>query len=147
MNSFILMIYFVFKHDSYTSDESVHSKPSVGDLYVVKDDAFMIDKKYENVTDVKLVFDETMLISNSDVLEQQEHANLVVGVNANKDVDGSETKTIVGVDFVLSAKIFVSDEDVEFALKNVTVSNDTILSHPAKAETRCATAHSTSYMI
>nr|GEW80078.1 hypothetical protein [Tanacetum cinerariifolium] len=61
--------------DSYTSDESVHFKPSISDLYAVKDDAFMINKKYENVTDVKLVSDETMLISKRDVVEKERRSN------------------------------------------------------------------------
>nr|GEX04233.1 hypothetical protein [Tanacetum cinerariifolium] len=74
--------------DSYKSGESVHLKPSVTDLYAVKDDdAIIVDKKYEN------------------------HANSVAGINANKTNDC--------VDSVLSEKIFVSDEDVEFTLKKV----------------------------
>ncbi|GJU74337.1 RNA-directed DNA polymerase, eukaryota, partial [Tanacetum coccineum] len=97
-------------------DESVHSKPYVIDLYAVKDDAFMVDKKNMNVSDLNLTSDEKDLISKKDDLEQEID-------DGKDDVFGSEAKTYVAVDSVARNKFYVSDEDVEFPIKKVG-SND-----------------------
>ncbi|GJW62632.1 hypothetical protein Tco_0111967 [Tanacetum coccineum] len=140
--------------DLYKSDETVQSKPYVMDLLVVKDDAFMVDKKYVNATNLNFSSDENVIISDRDVLEKEtnnvpdvehvvsdgnkalilwkfdkiafngSHANLVVVVDGNKDVVGSESKAN-DVDYVVSDKLFVSGEDVEFHVKkNVVVSDE-----------------------
>ncbi|GKB90688.1 hypothetical protein Tco_0962960 [Tanacetum coccineum] len=114
--------------DSFTNDESVHSKPSVTEFYVVKDEAFIVDKKYVNVNDLNLASDEEVSISNRDDLEKKindvQVLDNVVWVDPNKDVYGSEAKTsAAAVDSVVRNKFNVSDEDVEFSIKKVG-SND-----------------------
>ncbi|GKF80335.1 hypothetical protein Tco_0238937, partial [Tanacetum coccineum] len=65
------MIYFVYKYDSYTSDETVQSKVTVTEVLAVKDDAFMVDKKYGNAFALNLLSDENVIISDRDVLEKE----------------------------------------------------------------------------
>ncbi|GJU78924.1 hypothetical protein Tco_1275994 [Tanacetum coccineum] len=96
--------------DSFISDESVNLKPSVvTDIYAVKDDAFIVDKKYVNVIDLSLASHEKDLISNRDYLEK-------------KDFYGSEAKSSDDVDYVVRNKFNVSHEDV--GSKNVDVNDD-----------------------
>ncbi|GJY95968.1 hypothetical protein Tco_0512329 [Tanacetum coccineum] len=113
--------------DSFTSDESVHSKPSVTELYVVKDEAFMVDKKYVNVTDLNLTSDEKVSISDRDDLEKKiddvQVLDNVVCVDHNKVTVSDKAKTFVVVDSVVRNKFNVSDEDVEFAIKEVGSNN------------------------
>ncbi|GKF04045.1 hypothetical protein Tco_0034713 [Tanacetum coccineum] len=52
--------------DSYTSDETVQSKVTVTEVLAVKDDAFMVDKKYVNAFSLNLSSDE----NKKDVLEK-----------------------------------------------------------------------------
>ncbi|GJW03591.1 hypothetical protein Tco_1562447 [Tanacetum coccineum] len=53
---------------------------------------------------------------------------LLLLVESN-DFDGGEGKTNDCVDSILSENIFVSDEDVEFTLKKVNVSNNIFLTN------------------
>nr|GEY78471.1 hypothetical protein [Tanacetum cinerariifolium] len=53
--------------DSYTSDETV----TVTKVLAVKDDAFMVDKKYVNASALNLSSDENVIISDRDVLEKE----------------------------------------------------------------------------
>ncbi|GKA75140.1 hypothetical protein Tco_0781518 [Tanacetum coccineum] len=50
---------------------SVNSKPSVIELYAVNNEAFMVDKKYVNVTDLNLMSDEKVSIYDRDDLEKK----------------------------------------------------------------------------
>ncbi|GKE21376.1 hypothetical protein Tco_1432888, partial [Tanacetum coccineum] len=56
---------------SYTSDETVQSKVTVTEVLAVKDDAFMVDKKYMNASALNFSSDETVIISDRDVLEKE----------------------------------------------------------------------------
>ncbi|GKA44335.1 hypothetical protein Tco_0737059 [Tanacetum coccineum] len=91
--------------DSFISDGSVNLKPSVTELNAVNDEAFMVDKKYVNVTYLNLVSDEKVSISDKDDLEKKiddvKVLNNVVCVDRNKDVYGSEAKTSAAVDSVV----------------------------------------------
>ncbi|GKB06378.1 hypothetical protein Tco_0834611 [Tanacetum coccineum] len=57
--------------DSYTSDETIQSKVTVTEVLAVKDDAFMVDKKYVNASALNLSSDENAIISDRDVLEKE----------------------------------------------------------------------------
>ncbi|GKA71244.1 hypothetical protein Tco_0777383 [Tanacetum coccineum] len=70
--------------DSYTSDETVQSKVTVTEVLAVKDDAFMIDKKYVNASALNLSSDENVIISDKDVLEKE--ALFVINVDDVPDV-------------------------------------------------------------
>ncbi|GJT11623.1 hypothetical protein Tco_0858665 [Tanacetum coccineum] len=113
--------------DSFTSDGSVNSKPTVTKIYAVKDDAFMVDKKYVNVTDLNFASDEKVSISDRDDLKKKindvQVLDNVVCVDRNKDVYGSEAKTSAAVDSVDRNKFNVYDEDVQFAIKEVGSNN------------------------
>ncbi|GKA00642.1 hypothetical protein Tco_0673192, partial [Tanacetum coccineum] len=117
----------VFDEYSFTSDESVHLKPSVTELYAVKDEAFMVDKKYVNVTDLNLAFDEKLSISDRDDLKKKidgvQVLNNVVCVDPNNVTDPNEAKTSTAVDSVVRNKFNDSDEVVEFATKEVGSNN------------------------
>ncbi|GKB09546.1 hypothetical protein Tco_0837858 [Tanacetum coccineum] len=58
------------------SDGSVNSKPSVTELNGVNDEAFMVDKKYVNVTDLNLVSDDKVSLFDRDDLEKKVHIKL-----------------------------------------------------------------------
>ncbi|GKC57417.1 hypothetical protein Tco_1085015 [Tanacetum coccineum] len=124
--------------DSFISDVSVNSKPSVTELYAVNDEAFMVDKKYVNVTDLNLVSDEKVSISDRDDLEKKiddvQVLDNVVCVDRNKDVYGSEAKTSAVVASVVIKEVgsdnvdvntdeVVADEDVDLAGNNVFVAD------------------------
>ncbi|GKE61173.1 hypothetical protein Tco_1511540 [Tanacetum coccineum] len=128
----------VFEDYSFISDGSVNSKPSVTKLNVVNDEAFMVDKKYVNVTDLNLVSDEKVSISDRDDLEKKfddvQVLDNVVCVDRNKDVYRSEAKTSAAVDFVVIKEVgsdnvdvntdeVVADEDVALAGNNVSVAD------------------------
>ncbi|GJW94042.1 hypothetical protein Tco_0173714 [Tanacetum coccineum] len=57
--------------DSYTSDETVQSKVTVIEVLAVKDDAFMVYKKYVNATALNLSSDENVVNSDRGVLEKE----------------------------------------------------------------------------
>ncbi|GKA99062.1 hypothetical protein Tco_0826999 [Tanacetum coccineum] len=109
------------------NDESVNSKPSVTDIYAVKDDAFMVDKKYVNVTDLSLASDEKVLISNRDYLEKKIYDVQVldnfVCVILKKDVYRSEAKSSDIVDYVVRNKFNVSHKDVAYEDVDLTDNN------------------------
>ncbi|GKA76622.1 replication protein A 70 kDa DNA-binding subunit D [Tanacetum coccineum] len=124
--------------DSFISDVSVNSKPSITELYAVNDEAFMVDKKYVNVTDLNLVSDEKVSISYRDDLEKKiddvQVLDNVVCVDRNKDVYGSEAKTSAVVASVVIKEVgsdnvdvntdeVVADEDVDLAGNNVFVAD------------------------
>ncbi|GKA01383.1 hypothetical protein Tco_0674048 [Tanacetum coccineum] len=109
--------------------ECVNSKNFVLlDIYAVKDDAFMVDKKYVNVTDLSLASDEKVLISNRDYLEKKIYDVQVldnfVCVILKKNVYRSEAKSSDIVDYVVRNKFNVSHEDVAVGSKNVDVNDD-----------------------
>ncbi|GJV13076.1 hypothetical protein Tco_1354617 [Tanacetum coccineum] len=106
--------------DSFTSDGSVHSRPSLTELYAVKDGAFMVDKKYVNVTDLNLVTDEKVLISYRNDLEKKIDDVQVLGNVVCVDPN----KVSVSVDSVVRNKFNVFDEDVEFAIKESIATSD-----------------------
>ncbi|GKE75129.1 hypothetical protein Tco_1537170, partial [Tanacetum coccineum] len=85
--------------DSFINDGSVNLKPSVTELNAVNDEAFMVDKKYVNVTDLNLVSDEKVSISDRDDLENKiddvQVLDNVVCVDRNKDVYGSEASVVI----------------------------------------------------
>ncbi|GKF06385.1 hypothetical protein Tco_0037053 [Tanacetum coccineum] len=58
-------------YDSYMSDETIQSKVTVTEVLAVKDDAFMVDKKYVNASALNLLSDENVIISDRDVLEKE----------------------------------------------------------------------------
>ncbi|GKA56935.1 hypothetical protein Tco_0756007 [Tanacetum coccineum] len=91
-------------------DVSVNSKPSVTQLYAVNDEAFMVDKKYVNVTDLNLVSYEKVSISDRDDLEKKidevQVLDNVVCVDRNKNVYGSEAKTSAAVAFVVIKELY-----------------------------------------
>ncbi|GKC38050.1 endoglucanase 24-like protein [Tanacetum coccineum] len=116
----------------------VNSKPSVTELTAVNDETFMVDKKHVNVTDVNLVSDEKVSISDRDDLEKKiddvQVLNNVVCVDRNKDVYGSEAKTSAAVDSVVIKEVgsdnvdvntddVIADEDVDLAGNNVFVAD------------------------
>ncbi|GKB53437.1 hypothetical protein Tco_0904190 [Tanacetum coccineum] len=128
----------VFKEYSFISDGSVNSKPSVTELNAVNDEAFMVDKKYVNVTNMNLVSDEKVSISDRDDLEKKiddvQVLNNVVCVDRNKDVYRSEAKTSADVASVVIKEVgsdnvdmntdeIVADEDVDLAGNNVFVAD------------------------
>ncbi|GJZ47071.1 hypothetical protein Tco_0600903 [Tanacetum coccineum] len=98
-----------FEHKS-ACDVSVNSKPSVTELYAVNDEAFMVDKKYVNVTDLNLVSYEKVSISDRDDLEKKidevQVLDNVVCVDRNKNVYGSEAKTSAAVAFVVIKELY-----------------------------------------
>ncbi|GKE02665.1 hypothetical protein Tco_1390648, partial [Tanacetum coccineum] len=57
--------------NSYTSDEIVQSKPSVTEVLAVNNDAFMVDKKYVNASDLNFSYDENVIIYHRDVMEKE----------------------------------------------------------------------------
>ncbi|GJU27556.1 hypothetical protein Tco_1166177, partial [Tanacetum coccineum] len=121
-------------------------------VLAVKDDAFMVDKKYVNASDLNLSSDEIVIISDRDVLEKEvddvpdvenvvsdgnkslvlwksgkiafngSHAKSVAG---NKDVDGSESKAN-DVESVAKDKLFVSSEDVDSNVKKMFNGDDDV---------------------
>ncbi|GKA99334.1 hypothetical protein Tco_0827271 [Tanacetum coccineum] len=117
----------------------VNLKPSVTtELNAVNDEAFMVDKKYVNVTDLNLVSDEKVSISDRDDLKKKiddvQVLDNVVCVDRNKDVYGSEAKTSTAVDSVVIKEVgsdnvdvdtneVVADEDVAVARNNVFIAD------------------------
>nr|GEX33719.1 hypothetical protein [Tanacetum cinerariifolium] len=134
-------------------DESVHSKPYVTKLYVVKDEAFIVDKKYVNVTDLNLAYDEKVSISDRDDLEKKiddvqvldnvvcvdpnnvtvydvfdEDVEFAIKEVGSNNVDVNEDEDVAGEDVDLAGQnVFVADQksflDVEFAQNNYVVFN------------------------
>ncbi|GKC55692.1 hypothetical protein Tco_1083290 [Tanacetum coccineum] len=141
-------------YDSFTSDRSVNSKPSVTELYAINDEAFMVDKKYVNVTDLNAASVEKGLVSDRVDLEKKtndvqvldnvvcvEHTKIndvtildnVVCADPNKfliefkDVYRSEAKTSAAVDSDVKNKFNVYDEDDEVvADENVDIANNSV---------------------
>ncbi|GJT07696.1 hypothetical protein Tco_0842158 [Tanacetum coccineum] len=131
----------------------ISPKSLVTEVLAVKDDAFMVDKKYVNASALNLSSDENVIISDRDVLEKEvddvpdvenvvsegnkplvmlesgkiafngSHAKSVDVVAGNKDVNGSESKAN-DVDFVVKDKIFGSGEDVDSNVKKVDIKDD-----------------------
>ncbi|GKD43252.1 hypothetical protein Tco_1267897 [Tanacetum coccineum] len=128
---------FVSSHvvdDCISVDGSVNSKPSVTELTAVNDETFMVDKKHVNVTDLNLVSDEKVSISDRDDLKKKiDNVHVldnVVCVDRNKDVYGSEAKTFAAVDSVVIKEVtfydftlvtIIADEDVDLAGNDVFV--------------------------
>ncbi|GKC02825.1 hypothetical protein Tco_0994435 [Tanacetum coccineum] len=120
--------------DSYTSDETVQSKVIVTEVLAVKDDAFMVDKKYrcsgEGVDDVpgvdNVVSDgnkHLVMLEYGKIAFNRSHAKSVDDVAGNKDVNGSESKEN-HVDSVVKDKIFSFHEDVDSNVKKVNIKDD-----------------------
>ncbi|GKC01098.1 hypothetical protein Tco_0987234, partial [Tanacetum coccineum] len=137
---------------SKNGDRSVNSKPSVTELYAVNDEAFMVDKKYVNVTDLNVASVEKGLVSDRVDLEKKtddvqvldnvvcvEHTKIndvtildnVVCADPNKfliefkDVYRSEAKTSAAVDSDVKNKFNVYDEDDDVvADENVDIADN-----------------------
>ncbi|GKA31016.1 hypothetical protein Tco_0717321 [Tanacetum coccineum] len=126
--------------DSFISDVSVNSKPSVTQLYAVNDEAFMVDKKYVN--DVFRSEAKTSAAIASVVIKEVGSDNVDLNTDevvADEDVDLAGNNVFVAdkksvlvdedVDFceknyvVSEQKMFIGDEDVEFAQNNYVVLN------------------------
>ncbi|GJU67916.1 hypothetical protein Tco_1254175 [Tanacetum coccineum] len=99
---------FVSKQDSFISDGSVNSKPSVTELNDVNDEDFMVDKKYVNVTDLNLVYDEKVSISDKDDLEKKIDDVKVLNNVVCVDV---KAKTSAAVDFVVIKECYDTKQD------------------------------------
>ncbi|GJR19038.1 hypothetical protein Tco_0967565 [Tanacetum coccineum] len=94
-------------------DVSVNSKPFITELYAVNDEAVMVDKKYVNVTDLNLVSDEKVSISDRDDLEKICKTIAVLLLCCLKG------GWIIIVD--VNTDEAVADEDVDIAGNNVFV--------------------------
>ncbi|GJS01070.1 putative reverse transcriptase domain-containing protein [Tanacetum coccineum] len=116
------------RYDSYTSDETVQSKPSVTEVLVVNNDAFMVDKKYVNASDLNFSYDENVIIYHRDVMEKEIDDVLavdkvsIVDVAGNKDVDGSEHKANDVDSVVKNSYVFLVDDNDDDV--NVVVSDE-----------------------
>ncbi|GJS93988.1 hypothetical protein Tco_0800956 [Tanacetum coccineum] len=127
-------------HDSFIIDGSVNLKPSVTELNAVNDEAFIVDKKYVNFTDLNLVSDEKVSISDKDDLEKKDvygsgaktsdAVDVVIKEVESDNVDVNMNEVIADEDvdldgnnvFVADKKSFLGDEDVDFCEKNYVVS-------------------------
>ncbi|GJS52761.1 hypothetical protein Tco_0626123 [Tanacetum coccineum] len=104
--------------DSFISDVSVNSKPSITELYAVNDEAFMVDKKYVNVTDLNLMSDEkvSIFIDRDDLEKKIDDVQVldnVVCVDRNKNVYGSEAKTSAVVASVVIKEVVGTQDNVD----------------------------------
>ncbi|GJT00241.1 hypothetical protein Tco_0821410 [Tanacetum coccineum] len=88
------------------SDGSVNSKPSVTELNAVNDEAFIVDKKYVNVTDLNLVSDEKVLISDMDDLEKKiDDVQVLDNVVC---IDRNKATCAISVDYHLNPTRFIT---------------------------------------
>ncbi|GKA37801.1 hypothetical protein Tco_0724366 [Tanacetum coccineum] len=125
------------------SNKSFVSYPMVDDcLYAVNNEAFLVDKKYVNVSDLNLASDEKVSISDRDDLEKKiddviseaktSHAvaSIVIKEVGSDNVDVNTDEVVADEDvdlagnnvFVADKNSVLGDEDVEFCEKNYVVS-------------------------
>ncbi|GKC17889.1 hypothetical protein Tco_1014671 [Tanacetum coccineum] len=136
----LLNRHLALKRDSFIIDGSVNLKPSVTELNAINDEAFIVDKKYVNFTDLNLVSDEKVSISDKDDLEKKDvygsgaktsdAVDVVIKEVESDNVDVNMNEVIADEDvdldgnnvFITNKKSFLGDEDVDFCEKNYVVS-------------------------
>ncbi|GJU72794.1 putative reverse transcriptase domain-containing protein [Tanacetum coccineum] len=118
------------------------SRIAIVKLYAVNNEAFLVDKKYVNVSDLNLASDEKVSISDRDDLEKKiddviseaktSHAvaSIVIKEVGSDNVDVNTDEVVADEDvdlagnnvFVADKNSVLGDEDVEFCEKNYVVS-------------------------
>ncbi|GKA25028.1 hypothetical protein Tco_0711061, partial [Tanacetum coccineum] len=94
--------------DSYTSDETVQSKVTATEVFAVKDNAFMVDKKYVNASALNLPSNENVIIYDRDVLEKEIPDHIKQSTRI-KSLNIWKWDAIVDVDDVPNVENVVSD--------------------------------------
>ncbi|GJV23445.1 hypothetical protein Tco_1376140 [Tanacetum coccineum] len=95
------------RRDSFISDGSMTSKPSVTELNVVNDKAFMVYKKYVNITDLNLVSDEKVSIFDRDDLEKK-----VRILQKSQEKGQNRTNTDTGMERVHKSREFLAKTEI-----------------------------------